>query len=214
MVLQTVKLDVKAPMDFFKVYLAIKNWTLGKKALTETELEVYAAFMYYDNKYNEVKDEEIRRELLFSSITKRKIIADLNITSGKLETYLNKIRKKGLINENGLLITYRADKNLGLSFVYNMGLNGAVPEYIPKVQSQPVTQTSQEPTVKPTNNSSLDNLYPEDFDSKMKEIAMKNQDIDYENLTDEEREELENLQIIKDLQSKVKQNNIYSGDEI
>ena len=63
MVLQTVKLDIKAPMDFFKVYLAIKNWTLGKKALTETEKEEYAAIMYYDNKYNEVKDEEIRIEL-------------------------------------------------------------------------------------------------------------------------------------------------------
>lgn len=209
MAIQTVKLEIKAPMDFFKVYLAIKNWTLGKKALTETELEVYAAFMYYDNKYNDVKDEEIRKELLFSSITKRKIVADLNITSGKLETYLNKIRKKGLITENGLLITYRADINFGLSFVYNVGLENKVPEYIPT----PVVTPNTISVSTPVPQSKEENPY-EEFDNSMKEIAMKNQDIDYGNLTEEEKEQLENLQIIKDLQSKIKPNNIYSGDEI
>lgn len=216
MVLQTIKLDIKTPIDFFKVLLAIRNWTLQEKSLTETELVIYAALMMYDNKYNDVKDEEIRRELLFSSITKKKILKDLNITSSKLETYLNKIRKKGLITENGLMITYRANINEGLSLVYNIGMNGNIPQYIPTSSKTTTVESPKQEGREEVSNSTksdLDNLYPDNFDHNMRDAAMKSQDVDYENLTEEEIEQIENLRIMEDLKRRSKTNDTFIADE-
>ena len=95
-------IKVKDKQELFLAYLKAINWTLTEQ-LTDSELEVLSYLVYYNNFYaSEIKSDEIRYDLLFSSSTKKKIREEFNIDSQKFETYLNKLRKKGVIEGNTL----------------------------------------------------------------------------------------------------------------
>lgn len=95
-------IKVKDKQELFLAYLKAINWTLPEQ-LTDSELEVLSYLVYYNNFYaSEIKSDEIRYDLLFSSSTKKKIREEFNIDSQKFETYLNKLRKKGVIEGNTL----------------------------------------------------------------------------------------------------------------
>jgi len=95
-------IKVKNKQELFLAYLKAINWTLPEQ-LTDSELEVLSYLVYYNNFYAaEIKSDEIRYDLLFSSSTKKKIREEFDIDSQKFETYLNKLRKKGIITNNSL----------------------------------------------------------------------------------------------------------------
>lgn len=95
-------IKVKNKQELFLAYLKAINWTLPEQ-LTDSELEVLSYLVYYNNFYAaEIKSDEIRYDLLFSSSTKKKIREEFEIDSQKFETYLNKLRKKGIITNNSL----------------------------------------------------------------------------------------------------------------
>jgi hypothetical protein len=124
----TIKVQNK--LDMFKAYLASINWTMGKNSLTESEIEVLALLMYYNNVYKEITDNQVRSDLLLSNVVKKKMKDEFGISSSKLETYLGKLRKKGLITTmlNPKFMIYPDNLlSIKFSFVY-----------------QPVTYTPQE----------------------------------------------------------------------
>jgi len=95
-------IKVKNKQELFLAYLKAINWTLPEQ-LTDSELEVLSYLVYYNNFYAaEIKSDEIRYDLLFSSSTKKKIREEFDIDSQKFETYLNKLRKKSIITNNAL----------------------------------------------------------------------------------------------------------------
>jgi predicted transcriptional regulator len=95
-------IKVKNKQELFLAYLKAINWTLPEQ-LTDSELEVLSYLVYYNNFYAaEIKSDEIRYDLLFSSSTKKKIREEFDIDAQKFETYLNKLRKKGIITNNAL----------------------------------------------------------------------------------------------------------------
>lgn len=95
----TKSFEIKANtrIELFQFWLAACNWTLGKNSLTESELKILSYFLYYNDKYKSIQDLETRFELLFSNSIKKKIKEEFGVESQKLETYLNKLRKKGVI---------------------------------------------------------------------------------------------------------------------
>lgn len=95
-------IKVKNKQELFLAYLKAINWTLPEQ-LTDSELEVLSYLVYYNNFYAaEIKSDEIRYDLLFSSSTKKKIREEFDIDTQKFETYLNKLRKKQIIINNTL----------------------------------------------------------------------------------------------------------------
>lgn len=95
-------IKVKNKQELFLAYLKAINWTLPEQ-LTDSELEVLSYLVYYNNFYAaEIKSDEIRYDLLFSSSTKKKIREEFGIDAQKFETYLNKLRKKQVIVNNTL----------------------------------------------------------------------------------------------------------------
>jgi len=95
-------IKVKNKQELFLAYLKAINWTLPEQ-LTDSELEVLSYLVYYNNFYaGEIKSDEIRYDLLFSSSTKKKIREEFDIDTQKFETYLNKLRKKQIIINNTL----------------------------------------------------------------------------------------------------------------
>lgn len=130
----TIKVQNK--VDMFKAYLAATNWTLGVNSLTESEIEVLALVMYYNDVYKEIKDNQVRSDLILSNVVKKKIKEEFNIPSSKLETYLGKLRKKGIITDmlNPRFMIY--PENI-LSLKYNFVLE--VP--VQKNTQMPVQET-------------------------------------------------------------------------
>jgi predicted transcriptional regulator len=93
-------INVDKKIYLFQLWLASINWTLGSNQLTEIEIEILSYFLYYNSKYDSIKENDVRMDLLFSSTIKNKIKKEFNISTTKLETYLNKLRKKSVINNN------------------------------------------------------------------------------------------------------------------
>jgi len=93
----TIKVTDK--VDIFKVYLAAINWTLGANSLTESEIEIFSILLYYNDIYKEIKDNQVRSDLILSNVVKKKIKEEFGVSASKLETYLGKLRKKGLITD-------------------------------------------------------------------------------------------------------------------
>lgn len=125
-------------LDIFQTYLRIINWTL-KEQLTEAEMEILSYLLYYNNHYyTQIKDDQIRFDLLFSSVVKRKLKEEFNVSSAKVETYLNKLRKKGIIEKNQLsprVIIYLQEK---LEVRFSINLKGQVE--LPSPTQEPIKQ--------------------------------------------------------------------------
>lgn len=124
-------------IQIFQLWLASINWTLGKNQLTEAELEILSYLLYYNDKYKSIQDYNVRMDLLFSTSIKKKIREEFNIPSQKFETYLNKLRNKGILDKNSInpkFVVY-PDNKLQITFSCELKVDE------PKKSSEPVVQS-------------------------------------------------------------------------
>jgi len=140
--IKNFNIPITKRIQIFQVWLASMNWTLGINQLTEAELEIFSYLLYYNDQYKSIQDHNLRMDLLFSTTIKKKIKDEFNIPTAKFETYLNKLRKKGVLDKNSInpkFIIYPEDK---LQVSFTCGLE----QYKPQPQPQPIVNT---PTVAP-----------------------------------------------------------------
>lgn len=144
-------IPVTEKIQIFQVWLASINWTFGKNQLTEAELEMLSYFLYYNDVYKTIKEKEVRMDLLFSTTIKNKIKKEFSVSTHKMETYLNKLRKKNVIEKNIIddrFIIYPGD-SLEVSFnckIENRNINNSnvivdtpvVPESTNEISEQPI----------------------------------------------------------------------------
>lgn len=129
--MKTFQITVNSKLELYQAYIASVNWMLGKKSLSESEIEVLSYFLYYNDKYKNIKEKEIRFELLFSNSVKKKIRTEFNISSQKMETYLNRLRKKGVILKDSIISLFdiNIDEVMNLSYIFRLGPEVSVPHY-------------------------------------------------------------------------------------
>lgn len=100
----TVQINTNEEL-IFKQYLVIMNSLISsKKKLTELEIEVLSKFLYIDYLYKDLPKDK-RDLILFNKITKDKIRTEIhNISTHSLNNALSKLRSKGMISINSLLV--------------------------------------------------------------------------------------------------------------
>jgi len=140
-----VNINVENKFEVYKSYLSIVNWTLGDKSLSNKEIDILAYFMYYNELYANIPDEEAKIELLMSASTKKKIKQKLSMSSSMFDTYLSRIKKKGLISDTGIqgtLNKIRLDNDYIVSFNVKQ-IKKKVEEVVEKIQvaNQNVVET-------------------------------------------------------------------------
>lgn len=142
--IKNFNIPITKRIQIFQVWLASLNWTLGVNQLTEAELEIFSYLLYYNDQYKSIQDHNLRMDLLFSTTIKKKIKDEFNIPTAKFETYLNKLRKKGVLEKNSIVprfIIYPEDK---LQVSFTCGLTATVQRPIvvpePPVVEQPIVQ--------------------------------------------------------------------------
>lgn len=145
-------LKAENKIQIFQIWLASINWTLGKNQLTESELEILSYFLYYNDKYKSIQDYNVRMDLLFSTTVKTKIKEEFGISTHKMETYLNKLRKKGIIINNSLdpkLVIY-PDSNIQVTF--SCSLNSVeITSSIQEQEIRPMEEKSPVPDMEEMN---------------------------------------------------------------
>lgn len=140
--IKNFNIPITKRIQIFQVWLASLNWTLGVNQLTEAELEIFSYLLYYNDQYKSIQDHNLRMDLLFSTTIKKKIKDEFNIPTAKFETYLNKLRKKGVLEKNSIVprfIIYPEDK---LQVSFTCGLTATVQR--PVVVSEPPQPIVQE----------------------------------------------------------------------
>lgn len=161
-------LPISERIQIFQVWLASINWTLGKNQLTESELEMLSYFIYFNDVYKSIPENDVRMDLLFSTTIKNKIKKEFNISTHKMETYLNKLRKKGIIEKNVInekFIIY-PDNSLEVTFSCKI---------TPRVESNkitPIPAKEELPVELPTEpdfNENMENSY-DDLDEEVSSI--------------------------------------------
>lgn len=120
--IKTFKLDFETDIHLYQAYISSINWMMGKNMLSNIEVEILSYFLYYNNKYSAIEDLDVRFELLFSSTTKHKIRNEFNINTQKLEGYLNKLRKKGVINDNKISDIFMVQPNKVSSILFSFSV--------------------------------------------------------------------------------------------
>jgi DNA-binding MarR family transcriptional regulator len=138
-----IPIKVENKVELYSAYLSIVNWTLKDK-LSDKEIDILAYFMYYNEMYSNIPEEEAKIELLMSSSTKKKIREKLKISSSMFETYLGRLKKKNYIGKNGLSLyieRIKLDKEYTLSFeVIQSKKQPVVEQRIPIVEETPVSE--------------------------------------------------------------------------
>lgn len=94
-------IPLKASLDsFFKLWLKCIKFLHN---LTEREQDVTAAFLR--NRYylsTKIGDQKILNQVLFSEQTKKKIMAETNLSMAHFQVIMGKLRKAGVIKDNEL----------------------------------------------------------------------------------------------------------------
>lgn len=102
MTTKTYKIKSGSELELYINYLKSINWII-EPSLTDSEIQILAFIMLYNNKYSEISDKEKRFKFIFSSSIKKELRDEFNISSSKLETYLNKLRAKGALTSDNIL---------------------------------------------------------------------------------------------------------------
>lgn len=163
---KSLTIKLKKKIELIQAYLSAVNWTLGSNQLTLQELEVLSYFVYFDQQYLQITDPNVRYELLFSTNVKKKIKQQFNLNTTKLETYITKLRKKGIITNNQLNKPFQLnfEKDVAqIVYTFSISTNNptsySVPtsppittvepqaEYVTKPQVQQSTPTYVEPSL-------------------------------------------------------------------
>lgn len=142
------EIPIKSKIDMYQAWILSINWTLYKNQLTTSEIAILSYILYYNEKYKSIKEDDVRYELLFSTSVKKKIREEFSIDSQKFETYLNKLRKKGIItSSNGInprFIVY-IDNSLTVSFNFKLvSVKPTVIEEPPQLHIAPEPQAQKE----------------------------------------------------------------------
>jgi hypothetical protein len=138
---KSLTIKLKKKIELIQAYLSAINWTLGTNQLTVQELEVLSYFVYFDQQYLQINDADVRYELLFSTSVKKKIKEQFNINTTKLETYMNKLRKKGIIVNNQLSKQFQLNfNNEKIILAYNFSIATST---VATTTSAPQVQTQQ-----------------------------------------------------------------------
>lgn len=132
--LKSYSINIPDELTLFKSWVASINWTLGGNSLTGDEIEMFATLLYFNNKYRDIKDMEVRYELLFSSSTKKKIKELLGIAPNKIETYFTKLRRKGIIVDNTLIDRFIIYPDGEINLTFNLKVIGEIQNRTPYVQ--------------------------------------------------------------------------------
>jgi hypothetical protein len=142
-----ININVENKFEIYKSYLSIINWTLGDKSLSNKEIDILAHFMYYNELYANIPEEEAKIELLMSASTKKKIKQKLSMSSSMFDTYLSRIKKKGLISDTGIqgtLNKIRLSNEYIISFAVKQ-VEKKVEEIVEKIKT--VEQKTTEETI-------------------------------------------------------------------
>lgn len=142
------EIPIKSKIDMYQAWILSINWTLYKNQLTTSEIAILSYILYYNEKYKSIKEDEVRYELLFSTSVKRKIREEFHIEAQKFETYLNKLRKKGIITSsnsiNPRFIVY-IDNELSVGFNFKLVIaNPIVKQEVPLQPIVPEPQQKEE----------------------------------------------------------------------
>lgn len=170
---KNIKIPLNKRIEIFQAWLYAVNWTLGDNKLSDSELEILSYFLYYNDKYKTIIEDDIRGELIFSTGIKKKIKAEFEIDSQKLETYLNKLRKKGIINNNVINPSLMVYPGKDLKVVYDFSIVEQYNNFVP------------EPEVEEEEDIEEDEL----IDEELFEVDYNPYDYDYD--SDNVEEELE-----------------------
>ncbi len=136
-------IQVNNKIELLQGYIAAVNWTLGSNMLTESEVITLSYLMYYNEVYFSI-DREFRGDLLFSNTVKKKIKQEFNLEGVKLDTYIGKLRKKGIIVNNNLISIFDIKVEDALSIKYTFKIKTILEE-----QQEVNIQTPEIPTVDP-----------------------------------------------------------------
>lgn len=129
-------IPVQERIQLFQVWLASINWTLGKSQLTQAELEILSYLIYYNDKYKTIKEADVRMDLLFSTTIKSKIKKEFDVSTHKLETYLNKLRKKKVIENNSINEKFIIYPEKSLQVQFNSILHNSQSEDISEFKNE------------------------------------------------------------------------------
>lgn len=138
-------IPVQERIQLFQVWLASINWTLGKSQLTQAELEILSYLIYYNDKYKTIKEADVRMDLLFSTTIKSKIKKEFDVSTHKLETYLNKLRKKNVIENNSINERFIIYPEQSLQVQFNSSLQAETPQEDTKTANDKPTAEVNEP---------------------------------------------------------------------
>lgn len=87
-------------LEFFTSWLIILQPFLK---IRNKEIVLLSRLLYYNYEISKlVKDKDMARELLFSSKTKKQIMADLDLKDYELNNLLSSLRKKNIIVDNNI----------------------------------------------------------------------------------------------------------------
>src|SRR5690606_3550500 len=96
-----IKKKLATKQELFLEILKVLN-ALIVNPLTQKELLVFSYILYYNDKYKEIKDDTIRFELITSTNVKAKLKKEFGMSTIELETYLTKLKKKGVMTKEGI----------------------------------------------------------------------------------------------------------------
>jgi hypothetical protein len=107
-----------SPSEFYNQYLIILNGILN---LTDVERRITVLLL---EDYNNIRglDFKSKTQLVFSPDNRKKIAKTLGVTQKSFNNYVVKLRKKGIINDEGIsLVLYTDVSNTQIQFSLEIG---------------------------------------------------------------------------------------------
>ena len=90
---KVIKLPVKE-RNFFRMYLDVRK---PFDNLRERDMDVFAELLYYEFKYSNIADENVKWKMVFDYSTKLEIASKLGVSKEVVRNSLTYLRKKGKI---------------------------------------------------------------------------------------------------------------------
>lgn len=94
--------------------------------LANKELDVLAEFVYYNDKYKDIK-EDLRAKIIFDYDTKLAMREYLNIGEAPFNNILTSLRKKNILTKRGIVSNYGLNLNTpDITFKFNIDETGDI----------------------------------------------------------------------------------------
>lgn len=117
--MKKVKIPIRTnPKTYFRTILEILSSFKPFNTLTGREKDVLSQLMYFNYLYENIPDSE-RYQIIFSKVTREKIMGNLKISRNHLDYAFGMLRKKDFITYNGInkkfLFDYKTDIEINFS---------------------------------------------------------------------------------------------------